>query len=348
MATKNFDDYHVEDFVSDESFVNYWLNKNSRDRMFWEEWLAQHPAKASEAAEAKQLLEMLSLRLPEAEYKEELEKIKAITSATMPDSKPLAVRHLLGTGNVTFKIKRKKIFRYAVPLTLILLVGGYFTLQSLKSEGTDSKEISNKGNAPMTVTLTDNTVVTLGPHSSLHYPKAFTGINRDVYLEGEAFFKVTHDKAHPFKVYEDDVTTTVLGTEFHVKKDFQNSTITVELLKGSVIVDAPSTKGVAAQSVILNPSERVVYNQNDNAFHKELIFVSTRRAGRMQFKYDDFNTIAGKFKDAYGVTVVNKSKNTNWRFNGEFENVTANELIENICLAKNLHYEFQGDTIIVK
>jgi len=348
MATKNFDDYHVEDFVTDESFVNYWLNKNSRDRLFWEEWLAQHPAKASEAAEAKQLLEMLSLRLPETEYIEELEKMKAITSAKIPGGKHLAVRHLLGTGNVTFKIKRKKIFRYAVPLTLILLIGGYFTLQSLKSEGTSLKEISNKGNAPMTVTLSDNTVVTLGSHSSLHYPKTFMGISRDVYLEGEAFFNVTHDAAHPFKVYEDDVTTTVLGTEFDVKKDFQNSTITVELLKGSVRVEAAGTNGVAAQSVILSASERVVYNPNDNAFHKELMFVSTRQAPRMQFKYDDFNTIAGKFKDAYGVTVINKSKNTNWRFNGEFENVTANELIENICLAKNLDYEFRNDTIIVK
>ena len=64
--------------------------------------------------------------------------------------------------------------------------------------------------------LCDGTEVWLNANSKLVYPTAFIEKERTVFLEGEAYFKVTKD-AKPFIVKTDYLQTKVLGTEFNVK-----------------------------------------------------------------------------------------------------------------------------------
>jgi len=349
MLSKNFDDYQVEDFVADESFINYWIYKKENDTVFWEQWLLEHPEKKYFADEAKQMLQMLSLSLPEEEYDKELKRIKkAIAQQQILFTKTVTVHHLPNYNKNTYKTKRRRALKYFVPLLLVVLMAAYFVFTNKKNDVDKLITAYNKSNAAMMLTLSDNTVVTLASNSSLTYAKTFTGAERNVYLKGTAAFTVTHDAAHPFKVHEDEIVTTVLGTVFNVKKDVKNSNISVELLRGKVSVEAFNTSNKAVQSVILYPDEKVVYSETDKLLQKGLMFVSTRRAENIMFKNDDFNTIAKNFKDLFGVTVINESSKTNWRFTGDFKNITANELVENICIAENLNYKFQNDTIVIK
>ena len=46
MDKISLQNYQVEDFISDESFINYHFQSNKNDRLFWEEWLLNHPGKA--------------------------------------------------------------------------------------------------------------------------------------------------------------------------------------------------------------------------------------------------------------------------------------------------------------
>lgn len=85
------------------------------------------------------------------------------------------------------------------------------------------------------ISLPDGSVAYLHPGSKLTFPTSFTGGRRVVKLEGEAYFKVTKDAAHPFVVMTDKIETTVLGTEFNVKDD------EVTLITGSVRVSNPKT-----------------------------------------------------------------------------------------------------------
>lgn len=64
--------------------------------------------------------------------------------------------------------------------------------------------------------LCDGTEVWLNANSKLVYPTAFIERERTVFLEGEAYFKVTKD-TKPFIVKTDYLQTKVLGTEFNVK-----------------------------------------------------------------------------------------------------------------------------------
>ena len=64
--------------------------------------------------------------------------------------------------------------------------------------------------------LADGTHVWLNADTRLRYPTCFNTDERRVYLEGEAYFQVTKDTAHPFRVESEAQVVEVLGTQFNV------------------------------------------------------------------------------------------------------------------------------------
>jgi len=88
-----------------------------------------------------------------------------------------------------------------------------------------------------TVTLADGTIVTLNTDSRVRTQGSAD--RRLVYLDrGQAFFKVAHDKSHPFVVTAAGRTITALGTAFDVRVD-DGRTLKVTLVEGRVRVEAP-------------------------------------------------------------------------------------------------------------
>ena len=39
MDKKSLEEYRVEDFITDESFINYHFHRNENDKIFWEDWI---------------------------------------------------------------------------------------------------------------------------------------------------------------------------------------------------------------------------------------------------------------------------------------------------------------------
>ena len=107
------------------------------------------------------------------------------------------------------------------------------------------------------ITLADGTKVFMYAGSRLTYPVVFSGKERRVYLEGEAYFKVTKDKAHPFVISTEKAEAKVLGTELNVSC-YKGEPCHVALLTGSVLVsDKKETR-----SVKLVPGQGVTVNEN--------------------------------------------------------------------------------------
>ena len=105
------------------------------------------------------------------------------------------------------------------------------------------------------ITLADGTKVFMYAGSRLTYPVVFSGKERRVYLEGEAYFKVTKDKQHPFVISTDKAEAKVLGTELNVSC-YKGEPCHVALLTGSVLVsnkkESRSVKLVPGQGVTVN------------------------------------------------------------------------------------------------
>ena len=76
-------------------------------------------------------------------------------------------------------------------------------------------------------TLPDGSRVMLSAQTSINVD--FNGSKRNLELSaGEAYFKVKHDRQHPFVVHAGDISVTAVGTAFDVRREPDGVTVTVE------------------------------------------------------------------------------------------------------------------------
>ena len=92
--------------------------------------------------------------------------------------------------------------------------------------------------------LPDGTKVWLNSASKLKYPVAFTGGQRKVFLEGEAYFKVAKNEKQPFVVKTENMDVRVLGTEFNLKAYADEKWVQATLVRGEVAVFTGMDKSV--------------------------------------------------------------------------------------------------------
>ena len=206
MPRKN---YELEDFISDESFINYHFRSNKEDQLSWEEWLLNNPGKQSLAEEAREIMNELSFRVSEKEYREEL---KRLTSAIeRRKSQPPLSKFSGGNKFLQFYQKRKRAILFLVPLLIIIMTGGLWLFQRTQNDTGKLTETVNNSTEPLILTLSDGSVVSLAPHGYLQYPLYFIEKERNVYLHGNAQFSVKRNIEHPFKVHAENIVATVLG-----------------------------------------------------------------------------------------------------------------------------------------
>lgn len=111
--------------------------------------------------------------------------------------------------------------------------------------------------------LSDGTKVWLSPNSKLTYPDQFSGEQRLVSLDGEAFFEVAHNASHPFIIQSGQVKTKVLGTSFSVSAYTQHPNIDVTLVTGKVAVALNNIK-----EVMITANQRVTVNKAEGKISK--------------------------------------------------------------------------------
>lgn len=113
------------------------------------------------------------------------------------------------------------------------------------------------------VKLSDGTRVLLHGNSRLVFPSRFVGKQREVKLDGEAYFIVAHDPSHPFIVHCGKMTTEVLGTEFYARSEKGSNDVT--LIKGQVKVSTPDLtyKIYPGQQVLVTPEGKSMAKRVD-------------------------------------------------------------------------------------
>ena len=159
----------------------------------------------------------------------------------------------------------------------------------------------------MKLILADGTQVWLNANSRLIYPTAFKGKNREVELQGEGYFKVTHDACHPFIVKAGDMQTSVLGTEFNVNA-FDQSNPHVTLVEGSVKVSSVLTHKTESQVAgkIIVPGEDAVLNEQGKIIvsHVDTDDVACWKDGIQLFNDASLREIVLQLGSWYNVNVV--------------------------------------------
>jgi transmembrane sensor len=101
------------------------------------------------------------------------------------------------------------------------------------------------------IQLDDGSRVVLGVASRLRLPGDFGVRNREVYLEGTAYFDVVHDSTRPFVVRTANAETRDVGTRFVVSSYPESHGTRVVVRDGSVALGAPSRSVFHGRSVLL-------------------------------------------------------------------------------------------------
>lgn len=154
------------------------------------------------------------------------------------------------------------IKRIALPIAASLLIAFLIgALVQYNIFGTSNPDLAfNEIKAPYgarsIVTLPDSTTVWLNAGSTLRYPSNFSGKNREVYLEGEAFFDVTKNEKNIFRVNAGDIRINVYGTQFNVKAYTEEQEVTTTLVSGSISIDVINLTTPKAP-LILKPNQSV-------------------------------------------------------------------------------------------
>ena len=138
----------------------------------------------------------------------------------------------------------------------VLLIGGGLLLRFRKVS------VSNHTQVASLLTLPDGSRVWLNADSRLSWGKGFAR-DRRVELEGEGYFKVAPDAAHPFRVETKGLVTTVLGTEFNEESYEGEDRVRVALVSGSVEIAYP---GHSVPPQVLRPGQIASLVEGEHAF----------------------------------------------------------------------------------
>ncbi len=195
------------------------------------------------------------------------------------------------------------------------------------------------------IVLSDGTRVWLNSASSLKYPTAFVGAERNVELTGEGYFEVAKNKKMPFKVKSNGQEVEVLGTHFNIMAYDDEGETRTTLLEGSVKV---SKGGV---NRILIPGQQAV-NQNDRddvtVAHADIISVMAWKNGIFSLQNSSIHQIMRQIARWYDVDVAYQGNLKDKEYGGSVsksQNLT--EILKNLELTGTIHFKVEGRRITV-
>jgi transmembrane sensor len=255
--------------------------------------------------------------------------------------------------NKVLSKERNKDFRglwlgIAASLLLVFSVSYIFYFnQPLENEIKDFEveeltaitKLTPRGNKKI-ISLPDGSTVVLNSDSKLTYGSDFSR-NRIINLEGEGFFEVKKDEAHPFTVITGKISTTALGTSFNVRAYGESSDIQVSLASGKVRVQNTEDENL----IEINPGEAVDFSNKQQTLQKHQIDISkvlNWKEGILHFDKVPFHQVILELERWYGVEISlsGTKKVLEYKCTGTFK---KHEYLSNVLkvLSYSLDFEYE-------
>jgi len=204
--------------------------------------LERYLAGDASAGEAQAVREWLA-EGPPAEHAallEDLRLIRRVGADRVPDT---SVEGAWAKASKSLRPSRRFLMAViAAAAVVVAVVGGWAVLGRAPAW----REVSTAVGHRTVVRLRDGTQITLAPKSRLRYTADYGKAQRDVYLDGEAYFQVTLDTRHPFRVHTARSITEDLGTAFVVRAYVEQPTTEVVVAEGRVALWRADTSQTSA------------------------------------------------------------------------------------------------------
>lgn len=224
----------------------------------------------------------------------------AIQSRIEPQRKPVRYRDLY-------------IALTSVAATLLVVIGGMSIMRSespnvinlAESIAEQRVEVYSPAGMISKLTLPDGSKVILNNNSTLSYPVKFSGNERKIELDGEAFFEIEKDSLKPFLINTEGMDVRVLGTSFNLKAyEADNETI-LSLKEG--IVQAETTRKGEKEQIKLVPGEQLVVDRLAETLERKKVNINWYTAwvdGRMVYRDETLSRILKDIEQRFDIDIV--------------------------------------------
>jgi len=267
----------------------------------------------------------------------------------------------------------------AAVFCIAFFLGTLFSQQK-KEIGSDQSltatytEIKAPLGARSEIRLNDGTEVILNAGSSIKYSSDYNSLNRDLVLEGEAYFKVARNSDLPLIVDAGNLNIKATGTEFNVKAYSDEGIIETTLVIGEVEISQKGNND-KGQVMVLKPNQKAIYAQQSDQLTMEKIkeiepqaiksvkintdnlLVSSKTdveqvtawtKNKLIVRSENLESLCTKLQRKYNVTFVFHDKEIKkHRFSGVLLDETLQQVIDVIKLTAPVDYLIDGKTVIL-
>lgn len=288
----------LEQWLDDQSFVNWAKQSNDKDIANWELYFNEHP----DHWELGKVGRILLQGIPFNEIPKNPSQANAALLDLMDqlDQKDGVSENTLKTPLAAFQTT----WKWAATIALVLLISGvayirffYHGEVLLSTDYGEQREHM----------LSDGSKVILNANSRLSYNSQNP---RKVRLEGEAFFEIKKIPGSntSFQVSTPDLMVTVLGTSFNVNA--RNDQTKVFLEKGKVDLNVNDSETGVIQ---MNPGDLITYSKKqrklkENRNNASLLENASWKAGTLIFNDTPLQEALYEIEDIYGIQFIIQSE----------------------------------------
>jgi len=223
----------------------------------------------------------------------------------------------------------------------------FYQSASNQNKATGFNTVITPNGGQYQLTLQDGSKVWLNSSSTLKFPVAFSGNERDVELTGEAYFEVAKNKKMPFKVkLPNHNQVEVLGTHFNINAYTDEAAIKATLLEGSIKVSSRRSENTikpGQQAVILFKSSEI--SMVDNIDEEE---VMAWKNGLFKFDNTDADVALRQMARWYDVEIVYAGRIPQKHFGGEIPKNINSAQIFKMLKYYGIRLHTEGRKIIIE
>jgi ferric-dicitrate binding protein FerR (iron transport regulator) len=190
--------------------------------------------------------------------------------------------------------------------------------------------------------LPDGTRVWMNSGTSISYPINFLEENREIKLQGEAFFDVAHDKKRPFIVSLNDLNVHVLGTAFNVSNYPDENENSIYLESGSIELHS-TTNNTERLLYRMKPGERAIYSKN-----RDKLMVGTGHddeslawlEGKLIFRDESMASVVRSLNRWFNVEIsVIDEEILDYTYTATFQNESLEQILELLEKSARINYK---------
>jgi transmembrane sensor len=319
-----------------ELIVRYLAGEaNEKEQLLLLQWLKESPAHVQTFNSIRQISDACKqLSVKEADFHLD-DAISAFDKEiqTATNSIPLSA---IKTNSF------KRVVWTIASVAAVALIVVFFSLNKHNNQPVMLAQATDKG---CQLVLADGTKATLSKNTRIFASKSFDKRHRVLSLQGEAFFQVKHDKAHPFVIQANNMTVTDIGTAFKVNTDSISKDSYIIVKEGVVKVD------YFGQVSILHAGEYA----KTNAKKRQLVVCKPSMESKstskdlLVFENTPMNVVVAKLNERYKTNFVLASACLqNCKLNASFDNATSVEQVkELLSIVLNVDIKDTGGKLLI-